>query len=249
MLKQAIEDLDDDSAVYIHYCLKSSLFNLRRQHAHTKTLEPLFCDLLFVDNAVLVTYTKRALQHLTSCFTEAAELFGLEVRLKKTEVLHQPALLEEYRPPHITIGGTELKAVYQFTYLGCTITSDAKIDRVVGNKLTKANNAFSRLYKRVSNSKHLKKGTKISIYRAFILTILLYSSESRVTYYHQQWLLKCFHRHCLHTILNTHLNNYITNVEVFDQAEITNIEDMLLKSQLCWVGYVTKMEGGIACPR
>ena len=173
MIKQITEDLDDDSAVYICYCLDSSLFNLRRLHAHTKTLEQLFHNLLYANNTALVAHTKRPQQHLTSCFAEAAQLFGLEVSLKKTEVLHQPAPLEEYCSPHITTGGTELKAVHQFTYLGCAITSDAKIKKEV-NRLAKANSAFGRLYKRVWNNKHLKKGTKISVYRA----IMLYGSES-----------------------------------------------------------------------
>ena len=83
----------------------------------------MFRDLLFADDGAFVAHTKRDLQHLTSYFAEAAQLFELEVSLKKTDVLHQHAPLEEYRPPHITIGGTELKAVHQFTYLGCTITS------------------------------------------------------------------------------------------------------------------------------
>ena len=48
----------------------------------------------------------KALQHRTSCFAETAQLFGLEVNLKKTEVLHQPALQEKYRLPHNTIGKT-----------------------------------------------------------------------------------------------------------------------------------------------
>ena len=134
MLKQVIEDLNDDGAEYIRYHLDGSLFNFMRLHAYTKTLEQLFCDLLFADDAAFVAHTERALQHLTSC-------------LKKTGVLHKPASLEEYRPPHITIGGTELKAVYQFTYLGCTITSDAKIDREVDNRLAKANIVFGRLHK------------------------------------------------------------------------------------------------------
>ena len=42
-------------------------------------------------------YTETALQHITSCFAEAAELFGLEVSLQKTEVLHQPAPQEVYQ--------------------------------------------------------------------------------------------------------------------------------------------------------
>ena len=42
MLQQAMEDLDDDVAVYTHYRFDGSLFNLRRQQAHTKTREQLF---------------------------------------------------------------------------------------------------------------------------------------------------------------------------------------------------------------
>ena len=242
MLKQATEDLDDDDAVYIRYRLDGSLFNLRRLQAHTKTLEQLIHDLLFADDAALVAHSERALQHITSCFAEAARLFGLEVSLKKTEVLHQPAPREEYRPPHITIGETELKTVHQFTYLGCTITSDAKIDREVDNRLARANSAFGRLYKRVWNNKHLKKGTKISVYRAVVLTTLLYGSESWVTYRHHLRLLERFHQRCLRTILNIHWSDYVTNVEVLEQAEITSIEAMLLKSQLRWAGHVSRME-------
>ena len=90
MLKQVIEDLDDDGAVYICNRLDGSLFNLRRLHAHTKTLAQLFCDLLFADDTA---HTERALQYLTSSFAEAAQLFWLDVSLKKTEVLHQSTSL------------------------------------------------------------------------------------------------------------------------------------------------------------
>nr|XP_054768285.1 uncharacterized protein LOC129275831 [Lytechinus pictus] len=68
MLKQAMEGLDEDEAVYIRYRLDGSLFNLRRLQAHTKTCEQIFRDLLFADDAALVAHTERALQCLTSCF-------------------------------------------------------------------------------------------------------------------------------------------------------------------------------------
>ena len=87
MLKQFIEDLEDVGTVYIRYRLDSSLFNLRRLLAHTKTLEQLFRGPLFADNAAFFTYTERVRQHLTSCFAEAAQRFGLEANLKRTEFL------------------------------------------------------------------------------------------------------------------------------------------------------------------
>ncbi|CAH1249728.1 Hypp8672 [Branchiostoma lanceolatum] len=242
MLQQATEDLGDEDGIYIRYRTDGSLFNLRRLQAHTKTLEQLIRELLFADDAALVAHTEPAMQRVTSCFAEAAKLFGLEVSLKKTEVLHQPAPQEAYRTPYITIGETELKAVQQFTYLGSTISSDARIDKEVDNRLAKANSAFGRLYRRVWSSKHLKKGTKVSVYRAVVLTTLLYGSESWVTYRQHLRLLERFHQRCLRSILNIHWSDYVTNVEVLERAEITSIEAMLMKTQLRWAGHVSRME-------
>ncbi|KAL8597611.1 hypothetical protein ACOMHN_031546 [Nucella lapillus] len=72
---------------------------------------------------------------------DAAQLSGLEVSVKKIEDLHQPAPLEEHHPPHICIGEAELKTVHQFTHQACTISSDAKIDREIDNRLTRAESA------------------------------------------------------------------------------------------------------------
>ena len=69
-----------------------SQFKLRRLQAHTKTTkEKLTRELLFADDAALVDNTESAMQRITSCFAEPTHLFGFEVSLKKTEVLHQPA--------------------------------------------------------------------------------------------------------------------------------------------------------------
>ena len=242
MLKQANKDLDEEDGVYVRYRLDGSLFNLRRLQAHTKTLERLILDLLFADDAALVAHTERALQRITTCFADASRLFGLEVSLKKTEVLHQPAPHEDDHQPHITIGNTELKTTQQFTYLGCTISSDARVDKEIDNRLSKANSSFGRLYKRVWNNKHLKTQTKIRVYRAVVLTTLLYGSETWVTYRSHIRLLERFHQRCLRTILNIHWSDYVTNVEVLEQAEIPSIEAMLLKFQLRWAGHVSRMD-------
>jgi len=153
--------------------------------------------------------------------------------LKKTEGLHQPAPQETFRPPHITIGETKLKEVQQFTYLGC---------KEVDNRLAKAISAFGRLYSRIWNNKHLRKATKVSVYKAVVLTILLYGSESWGTYRHHLRLLERFHQRCLRSIFNIHWSDYITNVEVLERTGITSIEAMLMKTQLRWAGHVSRME-------
>ncbi|KAJ7405164.1 hypothetical protein BTVI_70001 [Pitangus sulphuratus] len=149
MLQRAKADLVEENGIYIQYCIDGSLFNLRQLKAHTKTLNHLVHELLYPDDVTVITHTEVALQHLTFCFAEAAELFGLEVSLKKTEVLHQPAPQEVSHHPHITIGETELKSAQQFNYLGSIISLDGKIDAQIDNRLAKAYRAFGKLHKRV----------------------------------------------------------------------------------------------------
>ena len=242
VLNQAMGGLDNKDAVYIRYRPDGNLFDLRRLKARTKTTDRIIRDLLFADDAALVAHSESALQQITTCFAEAARLFGLEVSLKKTEVLHQPAPRETPRSPHIFIGEAELRSVTQFTYLGCIITPDAKIDREVDNRLAKASRAFGRLYKRVWSNKHLRKDTKSKVYRAVVLTTLLYGSESWVLYRRHLKLLERFHQRCLRTILEIKWSDHITNVEVLERSHLTSIETMILKSQLRWAGHVSRMK-------
>ena len=101
--------------------------------------------------------------------------------------------------------------------------------------------AFDRLYKSVWCNRHLKKYTKIGVYRAIIFAILLYGSELYVTYCHHLWLLEWFHQCCLCTILNIHWSDFIINIQVFEQLKITNIKTMLQKSPLHWLGHISTM--------
>ena len=105
---------------------------------------------------------------------------------------------------HISIGDTELKTTQQFTYLGSNILSDTKIDKEIDNRLAKGSSSFGRLNKRVWDNRSLKNQTKIRVYRAVVLSTLLYGSESWVTYRSHIRLLERFHQRCLRTILNIH---------------------------------------------
>ena len=242
MLYEANAQQDTADAVYIRYRLDGSLFNLRRLKAHTKTFEVSIRELLFADDAALVAHSETALQHLTSCFAQAAQLFGLVVSLKKTEVLHQPAPGTVYNSPHITIGNVELQSVNKFKYLGSIISSDAKIDCDVENRLANANKAFGRLYKRAWSNSELRLETKISLYKAIVLTTLLYGSESWVTYKHHVKLLERFHQRCLRNILHIKWWDFVSNIEVLEKAKINSIEALLLKNRLRWLGHVSRMD-------
>ena len=86
MLCEAKDDLPDD--IYIRFLTDSSLFNLLRLLARTKTIEELITELLFADDCALLAHMEEALQHIVNHFSDAAKNFGLTISLKKTEVLY-----------------------------------------------------------------------------------------------------------------------------------------------------------------
>ena len=124
MLHEAKEDLPD--GIYIHFKTDSSLFNLRRLLARTKTIEEVITEPLFADDCTLLANTEEALQHIVNHISDAAKNLGLTISLKKTEVLYQPPPHVAYSLQYISIDGTNLNAVEHFTYLGSVISSDAK---------------------------------------------------------------------------------------------------------------------------
>ena len=73
---------------------------------------------------------------------------------------------------------TVLKAVDRFCYLGSVLSSEVNIDTDVSARLSKASAAFGRLTKRLWNDHGIRLATKVAVYKAVVLTTLLYMDAS-----------------------------------------------------------------------
>ena len=78
MIWEAKKDLVD--RIYIRFRTDSSVFNLRRLLAHTKTIEVLIVELLFADDCALLAHSQEVLQCIANRFADAAKAFGLTIR-------------------------------------------------------------------------------------------------------------------------------------------------------------------------
>ena len=177
MLKEAKGDLTE--GIYIRFRTDGNVFNLRRLLAHTKTQEVLIQELLFADDCAVLAHSENEPQTLVDRFSAAANAFGLTINLKKTEVMHQNPPHGIYNHPQISIDGTTLKAADHFTYLGSVISNDASIDKDVDNRLAKASGSFGRLKKRVWKNHSLRLSTTIIVYKAVVITTLLYGRDRK----------------------------------------------------------------------
>lgn len=174
-------------------------------------------------------------------FSEACTNFGLTISIKKTEVLHQPAPGKPYTEPDIIINGQRLKAVDKFTYLGSTLSRNVVIDDEVDARLAKANSAFGRLSKNVWQRRGIKTETKIKVYRAAVLTTLLYGSETWTVYQRHAAKLNHFHTTQLRKLLGIKWQDKIPDTEVLTCAGLPSIHTLMKKHQLRWAGHVARM--------
>ena len=144
--------------------------------------------------------------------------------------------------PSIVIEGTKLNNVECFTYLGSTLTSTGSMDREVSNRLAMAGASFGRLWTRVWRERGIKLPTKLAVYRAVVMTSLLYGCETWALYRKQLKTLDQFHLRCLRKIMGISWEDRVPNTEVLHRANMPGVEALIIKTQLRWVGHVVRMD-------
>ena len=82
------------------------------------------------------------------------------------------------------------------------------------------------------------------VYRACVLSTLLYSSETWTTYAAQEKRLNSFHLRCLRRILSIRWQDKIPNTVVLERAGLPSIFMLLSQRRLRWLGHVRRMADG-----
>ena len=231
---------DNEDGIYLHTRSDGKLYNLARLRAKTKVRHVTIREVLFADDAAMATHTEEALQRLIDRFALACDDFGLTISIKKTEVMGQGTTA----PPSIRIGSQVLNAVERFQYLGSTISSNLSLEPEISSTIAKASAAMSKLHKRVWSNNNLTVNTKMQVYKACVLSTLLYSSESWTSYAAQERRLNTFHLRCLRRILGIKWQDRIPNTDVLEQAGLPTIFTLLSQRRLRWLGHVRRMEDG-----
>ena len=217
--------------------VKSSHFN-----APTKVKLSTIRDLLFADDCALAALSQEALQRLCDCFASAARRFGLTISIKKTEPLYQPASGNAYVPPVIFIEGKQLNDVKTFKYLGGIVSTDASMNPEIDSRIAKATSAFGRLLKRLWTNCGIRLDTKIAVYKATVLSSLLYGIETLTLNKKQIFRLEKFHQAHLRKIAKIKWFHKVTNYEVLARCKTSSLQSMIDKARLRWTGHVVRMK-------
>ena len=229
-----------DDGISIRYRFDGGIFNTRRLKAKTLTLTYQIYELRYADDAAATAHETASLQHSLSAMHHAYARLGLAINKRKTEIMQTSPNLE-IPGVQVYVEYTPLANVDSFNYLGSVISQNGYVNSDILRRIKLASSSFGRLRDRVFLNRHLRLTTKIAVYRAIVISTLLYGCESWTLYRHQVKKLESFHIRCLQRIMGITWLDKIPHTEILQQAGITSIEAIIQRRLLRWVGHVIRM--------
>ena len=157
------------------------------------------------------------MQKIVDAFSDASMKIGLNINTKKTEVLYQPNSTRT-REEIIMVDENKLKSVTEFTYLGSTISNNECTDGDIQSRTAKAIASFGRLRQRLWNNHHVSMWVKSKIYRAIVLSTLLYGADTWTVYRRQVKRLHAFKMRHMRSIMKITGMDKVTNEEILERT-------------------------------
>ena len=233
---------DCDIGVEIHFRTSGKVFNLKRLQSKTMVSSALFRELLYADDADLVTHSPEEMQIVMDRFSDACTKFGLTISIEKTKVMFTPASGQMYVEPDIFVYGNRLDVVKEFVYLGSKQSNDGQLDAEIKERISRAAGSFGGLEERVWSDRDIYLSTKVEVYTTCVLTCLLYASETWTLYKRHIDRLDRFHLNCLRRILNLKWQDMTPDTTVLERAKTSGIAVLLVKNQLRWAGHLVRLD-------
>ena len=148
-------------------------------------------DLEYADDMALVSDSMNVLEEALRVLNSLCVGMGLTINARKTKMLAvRPTCTHNVplRPVQLGDGGEHVEVMEKSEYLDSTISQDCSLDHKVDRLISKASRTFCSLYRVIWCRKLLKVETKLHLFKAVVLAILLYGSETQVPLAHH---LRC----------------------------------------------------------
>jgi len=229
-----------EDGISLRYRLDGNIFNLQRLRAATKTSMCAVADLQYADDAALPSHTSEGLQRNLDAVCDVYSGAGLVISADKTEVLQQFAVAGT-QPTDFTIPGATLKNTTEFRYLGSIVSDRVDLNPEVHRRIALSSSAFGRLSKRVFFNHDLSLHTKMTVFNAVCVSILLYGCETWTLYRAHTRKLESFYMDCLRKILGLGWWDRVSYAAIRQRLTVPPLEALIIGRQLRWMGHVVRM--------
>ena len=155
----------------------------------------------FADDIAVYTTSHDAFECATKEFVDAASKWGLTVSTRKSKGMVTGSRTASSDAFPVLLEEGKIEIVQDFTYLGSNITRDGEVTDEVKCHIGKAARAFGCLQKPIFQNRCLSVETKRKVYRAVVLSVLLYGAETWTIKAESVRRLSGFHNRCVRTIM------------------------------------------------
>ena len=199
-------------------------------------------DLDFADDVVIFAETLEVLVHTLDTLSLESEPLGLKVSWTKTKIQEFVALLDGNidLPPPVTVQGEHVHFVDSFVYLGSAIGSGGRSFLEINRRLGIASSVMNSLNRSVWRCRYLCRRTKIRLFRALVLPVLLYGSETWSIGARERGRLNSFSTRALRRIMGYRWDDFVTNERVLREAGMSQVTCMIRQRQLRLFGHVAR---------
>lgn len=221
-------------------------------------------DSEYADDTAVLFESRESLDVGVPQLIEHFARFGMEVhtgntlldKKSKSEILFCPKPLQLYHDPEthdnadvspVDLGDGEfIPIVSKFVYLGTVLAHDCSDKIDIENRIDKAGNAFGALRDCLFSSTQVTYAAKCLVYRALILSILLYGSESWCLTEALFRQLRNFHARCVRAmcrVTRRHTRTHrISTADLLMRLGLSSVDTYITRHQLRWAGHVSRMD-------
>ena len=200
-----------------------------------------FTDAGYADDIVFLEETEAQAQELLDTINENAQKLGLHINARKTKCLST-----DNNRVHLALRGEPIEQVEEFKYLGSLISSTSvAATKDVNARIGSAQAAFASLRWCLWKKKNVSLKTKMRVFNASVLPILLYAAETWTLLAGDLRKLEAFQMRCLRAILGISLRDRWRNDDIRRVCcQQPSVEQKVRQARLRWFGHVHRMETG-----
>jgi hypothetical protein len=209
---------------------------------------------LYVDDGAMLFNNREDLIQGTNLLLSHFARFGLQMHIgvgdnkSKTECMYFPTFDNKYSLADTTqfdVGEGFVHFTMQFRYLGSTITSLLNDSIDIDARISQASKAMGALRK-YFRCKQVSLTAKRLIYLAIPINLVLWGAESWAISEKSMEKLSVFHTRSIRAILGINIyqvqEHHITNESILERINLPNMENLVAKRQLRWLGKIARMD-------
>ena len=199
-------------------------------------------NMLFADDIFLGDEDRKGVEEQANLWTRRLEKYGLKVSRAKTVYMVTKFSKENSDVQgEVTVGGSVLKTVTSFRYLGSLIHNSGSVEEEVRSRVSAAWSKWREVSGIVCDKK-MPLRLKSKVYKTVVRPVLLYGAECWSVKKADEQRMSVTEMRMLRWIAGVSKKEHIKNEEIRCRTKVTSIAEKMMESRLRWFGHVERRE-------